>query len=94
MMCRETAGQFFGRSVIEDLIPRQRAYNGCLNRIHEYIKRIAIQGFYAEEGSIDIEEFEQNGAAPGAMLVYKCTYTYSEWQFTVRNNDGTLQSEK
>lgn len=71
MMCRESAGQFFGKSIIEDLIPRQRAYNGCLNRIHEYIKRIAIQGFYAEEGSIDIEEFEQNGAAPGAMLVYR-----------------------
>ena len=70
-MCRESAGQFFGKSIIEDLIPRQRAYNGCLNRIHEYIKRIAIQGFYTEEGSIDIEEFEQNGAAPGAMLVYR-----------------------
>ena len=26
---------------------------------------------YTEEGSIDIEEFEQNGAAPGAMLVYR-----------------------
>ena len=71
MICREVAGQFFGKSAIEDLIPRQRAYNGCLNRIHEYIKRVAIQGFYAEEGSIDIEEYEENGAAPGAMLVYR-----------------------
>lgn len=71
MMCREAAGQFFGKSVIEDLIPRQRAYNGCLNRIHEYIKRIAIQGVFLEEGSVDIEEYEQNGAAPGAALVYK-----------------------
>ena len=71
MICREVPGQFFGKSAIEDLIPRQRAYNGCLNRIHEYIKRVAIQGFYAEEGSIDIEEFEENGAAPGAVLVYR-----------------------
>lgn len=71
MVCRQQAGQFFGRSVIEDLIPRQRAYNGCLNRIHEYIKRVAIQGFYAEEGSFDIEEFEQNGACPGAVIVYR-----------------------
>ena len=70
-VCREVAGQFFGKSVIEDLIPRQRAYNGCLNRIHEYIKRIAIGNLTVQEGSIDIEEYEENGLAPGAMLVYK-----------------------
>lgn len=70
-VCREVAGQFFGKSVIEDLIPRQRAYNGCLNRIHEFIKRIAIGNLSVEEGSIDIEEYEENGLAPGAMLVHK-----------------------
>ena len=70
-VCREVAGQFFGKSVIEDLIPRQRAYNGCLNRIHEYIKRIAIGNLSVQEGSIDIEEYEENGLAPGAMLVYR-----------------------
>lgn len=70
-VCREVAGQFFGKSVIEDLIPRQRAYNGCLNRIHEFIKRIALGNTYVEEGSIDIEEYEENGLAPGAMLVYR-----------------------
>lgn len=70
-VCSETAGQFFGKSVIERLIPLQRAYNGCINRIHEYIKRIAIGGYIAEEGSVDIDEYEQNGQAPGAMLVYK-----------------------
>ena len=71
VVCREVAGQFFGKSVIEDLIPRQRAYNGCINRIHEFIKRVAIQGYLTEEGSIDIEEYEENGNAPGAMLVYR-----------------------
>lgn len=71
MMCREVPGQFFGKSAIEDLIPRQRAYNGCLNRIHEYIKRIALNSMIAEDGSIDIEEFEENGAAPGAILTYR-----------------------
>ena len=70
-VCIETAGQFFGRSTIERLIPIQRAYNGCVNRIHEYIKRIAIGSYITEEGSIDIEEYEQDGQAPGAMLVYK-----------------------
>lgn len=71
-VCREVAGQFFGKSVIEDLIPRQRAYNGCLNRIHEFIKRIALGNITAEEGSIiDIEEYQENGIAPGAILVYR-----------------------
>ena len=69
-VCREVPGQFFGKSVIEDLIPRQRAYNGCLNRIHEFIKRIALGNMSVEEGSIDIEEYEENGLAPGAFLVY------------------------
>lgn len=70
-ICREVPGQFFGKSVIEDLIPRQRAYNGCLNRIHEYIKRIALGNISVEEGSIDIDFYEQDGLAPGAFLVYK-----------------------
>ena len=70
-VCIEVAGQFFGKSAIERLIPIQRAYNGCVNRIHEYIKHIAIGSYITEEGSIDIKEFEQNGQAPGAMLVYK-----------------------
>lgn len=74
MVCREVPGQFFGKSAIEDLIPRQRAYNGCLNRIHEYIKRIALGNQAVEEGSIDIEEYEENGLAPGAFLVYKNGY--------------------
>ena len=71
MVCTEVAGQFFGKSVIERLIPLQRAYNGCINRIHEFIKRIALGGYLTEEGSVDIDEYEQNGQAPGAMLVYK-----------------------
>ena len=70
-VCIEVAGQFFGKSTIERMIPIQRAYNGCVNRIHEYIKQIAIGSYIVEEGSIDIEEYEQNGQAPGAMLVYK-----------------------
>ncbi len=73
-VCHKVPGQFFGKSTIEELIPRQRAYNGCINRIHEYIKRIALQEYMVEEGSIDIEFYEQEGQAPGAMLVYKNGY--------------------
>ena len=70
-MCIEVAGQFFGKSTIERLIPIQRAYNGCVNRIHEYIKRIAIGSYIVEEGSIDIEEYESEGQAPGKLVIYK-----------------------
>ena len=70
-ICIEVAGQFFGKSVIESLIPLQKAFNGCISRLHEYIKRVAIQSHYVEEGSIDIEEYEEEGCAPGACLVYK-----------------------
>lgn len=70
-VCREIPGQFFGKSVIEDLIPRQRAYNGCMNRIHEYIKRVAIQSYMAESGSVDLDEYEENGCAPGAIFTYE-----------------------
>lgn len=73
-VCCEVAGQFFGKSVIERLIPIQRAYNGCINRIHEYIKQIALGSYMVEEGSVDIEEYEENGKAPGAMLVYRNGY--------------------
>lgn len=70
-VCHEVPGQFFGDSVIKDLIPHQRTYNGVLNSIHEYIKRLSLGNLLAEEGSIDIEECEENGLAPGAFLVYK-----------------------
>lgn len=70
-VCIEVAGQFFGKSAIERMIPIQRAYNGCVNRIHEYIKRIAIGSYIVEEGSINIEEYEAEGQAPGKLVIYK-----------------------
>lgn len=70
-VCHEMPGQFFGKSVIEDLIPLQRTYNGCINSIHEYIKRLSLGNLLTEEGSIDIEEYEEHGLEPGAFLVYK-----------------------
>lgn len=73
-VCREVPGQFFGKSVIEDLIPRQRAYNGCVNRIHDYLKNIVIQSYIAEKGSIDIDEFEERLTQSGALLEYARGY--------------------
>ncbi len=74
MICREMPGQFFGKSAIEDLIPRQRAYNGCLNRIHEYIRRISLGNLVAPDGSIDVDDYAENGLAPGEILTYREGY--------------------
>lgn len=71
VICKEVPGQFFGKAVIEELIPYQRAYNGCINRIHEYIKRIAIGSYIVEEGSVDVDDYEENGCAPGSLLTYR-----------------------
>ena len=70
-VCHEMPGQFFGKSVIEDLIPYQRTYNGCINSIHEHIKRLSLGNYYVEEGSIDIDDFTERGLEPGGCVVYK-----------------------
>lgn len=89
MKCIGVAGQFFGKSVIEDLIPRQRAYNGCMNRIHEYIKRLALQSYMVENGSIDdLDEFQEDAAAPGSIVLYQKGF---EKPYPVQN--GNLPSE-
>ena len=70
-VCHEVPGQFFGKSVIEDLIPYQRTYNGCINSIHEHINRLALGNYFVEEGSIDIDDFTENGLEPGGCIVYR-----------------------
>ena len=65
-------GRFFGRSVIERLIPVQRQYNNLQNRITEYLNRMTIGILEVEEGSIEnIEDLEEFGAEPGMILYRK-----------------------
>ena len=65
------AGSFFGMSVIERVIPIQRAYNAVKNRKHEFLNRIAMGVLAVEEGSVDIDNLEQEGLSPGKVLVYR-----------------------
>ncbi|MBR5538428.1 MAG: hypothetical protein IKU61_00865 [Clostridia bacterium] len=68
---KRVPGMFFGRSVIEDLIPLQRAYNGVKNKIHDYIRTLALSPLLVPEGSVDdIDELSANGVAPGDILEY------------------------
>ena len=68
----EVAGQFFGKSFIEDEIPLQRAYNNLVNMIHSYARRVAVTSYAVEEGSIiNIEDYQDEGLEPGGFLIYQ-----------------------
>lgn len=71
LRCKSAVGMFFGRSVIEDLIPLQRAYNGVKNKLHDYIRSLSLNPLLVPEGSIDdIDELAANGVAPGDIVEY------------------------
>ena len=65
------AGSFFGSSVVDRLIPLQRAFNAVKNRKHEFLNRIAMGTVAVEDGSVDAEELAEDGLAPGKILVYR-----------------------
>ncbi|MBR1984913.1 MAG: hypothetical protein IKA31_04145 [Clostridia bacterium] len=62
---------FWGTSVIERLIPVQRAYNAVKNRKHEFLNRISMGVLSVEDGSVDIDNLEEEGLSPGKILVYR-----------------------
>jgi len=64
-------GSFFGVSVIERCIPIQRAYNSIKNRKHEFLTRLAVGVLAVEDGSVDIDQIEEDGLAPGKIIVYR-----------------------
>lgn len=70
-ICNEEVGNFWGVSMISRLIPIQRAYNAVKNRKHEYINRLTLGVLAVEDGSVDIENLEDEGLAPGKILVYR-----------------------
>lgn len=69
--CLTTCGSFFGSSVIERLIPIQRAYNAVKNRKHEFLSRLSMGIMTVEDGSIDTEDLQEEGLSPGKVLVYR-----------------------
>lgn len=65
------AGRFYGVCPVERAIPVQRAYNAVKNRKHEFMNRIAAGVLAVEDGSVDLEELQEDGLAPGKILVYR-----------------------
>jgi len=64
-------GSFFGVSVVDRLIPVQRAYNAVRNRKHEFFNRSIMNVLAVEDGSVDTDELELEGLSPGKVLVYR-----------------------
>jgi len=64
-------GSFWGVSVIERCIPIQRAYNAIKNRKHEFLARLTSGVLAVEDGSVDIDNIEEEGLAPGKILIYR-----------------------
>ncbi len=69
--CLRLPGAFFGASVIDRLIPVQRAYNAVRNRKHEFLNRLSMGVLTVEDGSIDVDELSEEGLFPGKVLVYR-----------------------
>ncbi|MCM1456084.1 MAG: hypothetical protein NC037_06140, partial [Bacteroides sp.] len=69
--CIDNLANFFGTSVVERIIPVQRAYNAVKNRKHEYMNRIAVGVLAVEDGSVDTDALEEEGLPPGKIVVYR-----------------------
>ena len=67
----EQAGCFWGASIVERVIPVQRAYNAVKNRKHEFMNRLAMGVLTVEDGSVDTDNLEEEGLSPGKILVYR-----------------------
>lgn len=67
----DQAGCFFGVSVIDRVIPIQRAYNAVKNRKHEYLNRLSMGVVTVEDGSVDADALVDEGLSPGKVLVYR-----------------------
>ena len=70
-MCIDNLSNFFGTSVVERIIPVQRAYNTVKNRKHEYMNRMAVGVYAVEDGSVDTDALEEEGLPPGKVVVYR-----------------------
>lgn len=68
---QEQASNFFGTTIIDRIIPLQRAFNATKNRKHEFMNRIAQGVLSVEDGSIDTDSLEEDGLKPGKILVYR-----------------------
>lgn len=69
--CIASPNCFWGSSIIERCIPVQRSFNAIKNRKHEFLNRLTMGILAVEDGSLDIENLEEEGLSPGKVLIYR-----------------------
>lgn len=69
--CMSTPNCFWGTSMVERCIPIQRSFNAIKNRKHEFLNRLTMGILSVEDGSLDIENLEEEGLSPGKVLIYR-----------------------
>ena len=62
---------FWGMSVVDRCIPVQRSFNAIKNRKHEFLNRLTMGILSVEDGSLDIENLEEEGLSPGKILIHR-----------------------
>ncbi len=86
--CIDMAGSFFGVSIVERMIPIQRAYNAVKNRKHEFLNRLSMGVVTVEDGSLDVDDLVEEGLSPGKVLVYRQGATPPQML-----NEGSIPSD-
>lgn len=66
---KAVSGMFYGKSVIEDLIPLQRTYNNVMNKIVDNIATVVNNPLLTPRGSVDIDALEANGGIESGAIV-------------------------
>ncbi len=69
--CVRLPGAFFASSIVDRLIPIQRAYNAVRNRKHEFLNRLSMGVLTVEDGATDADALTEEGLPPGKVLVYR-----------------------
>lgn len=66
---------FFGKSLVERLIPLQNKFNSVKNRKQDYINRVTMGVLVAEDGALSDEDYlRENGIGPGELITYNQGY--------------------
>lgn len=67
-----TTNDIYGeKGLVSLLVPLQRAYNAIKNAGIQIIKSNGYPTLCVEDGSVDIENIEEEGLAPGKVIVYR-----------------------
>lgn len=66
---KNQAGLFYGKSVIESLIPLQRSYNDLQNKIMDYAAVIVNAPLLTPYGSLDVDALADEGGVDSGMIL-------------------------